>query len=129
MNFFQRRKILKSVNYLDLVPVRTMEYRPAEEGKIDILLPRFKNNFWREAYRKSRKGEYIYIHLDPQGSAIWLAIDGRKNVNALCTEVNILHPGLFQPADETAARVTQFLSLLYQQRYITFREITDNKNK
>ena len=59
MNFLQRRKILKSVNYLDLTPVRMMEHKLTGEGKIDILLPRFKNTFWREVYRKSAKGEFI----------------------------------------------------------------------
>ena len=123
MNFFQRRKILKSVNYLDLTPVRLMEHQWTEEGKIDILLPRFKKGFWREVYSKSRKGEYIYIHLDEIGSAIWLLIDRQKKVNEICIELQESNAEKLQPPEETEKRVTDFLSLLYREKYITFREI------
>ena len=123
MNFFQRRKILKSVNYLDLTPVRLMEHQLTDEGKIDILLPRFKRGFWREVYRKSQKGEFIYIHLDEIGSAIWLLIDGLKMVNEICIELQESKAEKLQPPEETEKRVTDFLSLLYREKYITFREI------
>ena len=86
MNFFQRRKILKAVNYLDLVPVRILEYRIIED-KIDLLLPRFENNFWRKAYKNSKKGEHIHIHLDKQGSLIWQTIDGIIDVKGICNKV------------------------------------------
>ena len=123
MNFFQRRKILKSVNYLDLTPVRLMEHQLTDEGKIDVLLPRFKSGFWREVYRKSQKGEFIYIHLDEIGSAIWLLIDGQKKVNEICIELQENKAEKLQPPEETEKRVTDFLSLLYREKYITFREI------
>ena len=123
MNFFHRRKILKSVNYLDLTPVRLMEHQLTEEGKIDILLPRFKSRFWSEVYRNSKKGEFIYIHLDEIGSAIWLLIDGHKKVTEICTLLNEMKSDKLQPAEETEKRVTQFLSMLYQERYISFQEI------
>ena len=123
MNFFQRRKILKNINYLDLTPVRMMEHQVTGDGKIDILLPRFKRGFWREVYSKSRKGEFIFIHLDEIGSAIWNSIDGFRKVQAICNEMKETHPDKLKPDDETEKRVTQFLSMLYQERYISFREI------
>ena len=123
MNFFQRRKILKNVNYLDLTPVRLMEDCLTDNGRIDILLPRFKRKIWREVSRNSKKGEYIRIHLDELGSAIWLLIDGQKKVMTICNELNKIKAEKLQPFEETEKRVTQFLSMLYQERYISFREI------
>jgi len=123
MNFLHRRKILKSVNYLDLTPVRMMEYQLTGEGKVDILLPRFKKGFWREVYRNTAKGEFIYIHLDEIGSAIWLLIDGHKKVAEICLEVQKSKTDKLQPPDETEKRITEFLSLLYREKYISFREI------
>jgi hypothetical protein len=123
MNFFQRRKILKNINCLDLTPIRLMEYVLTEEGKIDILLPRFKSRFWREVYRSSRKGEFIHIHLDKIGSEIWNMIDGNMTVLVICNEMKNKHPDKLQPAEETEKRVTEFLSLLYRERYISFREL------
>lgn len=123
MNFFQRRKILKNANYLHLTPVRMMDYQTKEEGTVSILLPRFKSVFWREVYRNSKKGEYIHIHLDEIGSVIWLLIDGQKKVMKICDELNEMKAEKLQPVDETEKRVTQFLSMLFQERYISFREI------
>jgi Coenzyme PQQ synthesis protein D (PqqD) len=123
MNFFQRRNILKNVNYLDLTPVRLMEDRLTDKGKIDILLPRFKSRFWNQVYKNSKKGEFIYIHLDEIGSAIWNSIDGNLSVQSICNEMKEKHPDNLQPAEETEKRVTDFLSLLYREKYISFREI------
>lgn len=123
MNFFQRRNILKNVNYLDLTPVRLMEVRLTDDGKIDILLPRFKSRFWNQVYKNSKKGEYIFIHLDDIGSAIWNSIDGNLSVQTICNEMKEKHPDNLQPAEETEKRVTDFLSLLYREKYISFREI------
>jgi hypothetical protein len=123
MNFFQRRRILKKANFLDLIPVRTMKEQIREDGKVDILLPRFKSLYWQEVYRNSRKGEFIKIHLDETGSSIWKLIDGNRKVFEICIHLNESMPEKMQPADETESRVTKFLSRLYQERYITFREI------
>ena len=129
MNFFQRRKILKNVNYLELTPVKLMEDRLTDKGKIDILLPRFTNRFWNQVYKNSKKGEYIYIHLDEIGSAIWNSIDGNLSVQTICNEMKEKRPDHLQPAEETEKRVTDFLSLLYRERYISFREILPKYNR
>jgi len=123
MNFFQRRKILKNINYLDLTPVRLMKDQLTEDGRIDILLPRFGSSFLNRVSKNSKKGEYIYIHLDKIGSLIWNSIDGNRNVHAICGEMNEKYPDILSPVAETEKRVTEFLSRLYQERYITFREI------
>lgn len=124
MNFFQRRKILNKANFLQLTPVRVMEHKITEDGKVDVLLPRFKSKFWREIYRKSKKGEFIIIHLDETGSLIWQLTDGISSVEKTCEMAFKQHPGRFQSMDDAQDRVTKFLSLLYQQGYITFREIS-----
>ena len=100
-----------------------MEDQLTDDGRIDILLPRFNRRFWREVYRNSKKGEYIHIHLDEIGSAIWLLIDGQKKVIKICDELNEMKAEKLQHTEETEKRVTQFLSMLYQERYISFREI------
>jgi hypothetical protein len=123
MNFFQRRKILKDANFLHLVPVRVMEHTVAEDGKVTVLLPRFKNKFWREVYRNSKKGEFITIRLDETGSAIWLLIDSTSSVEKLSENALAQHPDRFTTLDDAQTRITKFLALLYQQRYISFQEI------
>ena len=128
LNFFERRKVLKEINSLDLTPVRKMEFDKKDDGKVDILLPRFKNPVMKRALQPRRKEEYIRIHLDDLGSAIWLQIDGKMNVHELCIQLQSLYPEKLNPPEETEERVAKFLSLLYQERYLTFCEITTEKN-
>jgi hypothetical protein len=123
MNFFQRRKILKKANYLDLTPVRIYDHELREDGKVNVLLPRFKSNIARRMLKPPKKSDHIQIKLDETGSAIWLMIDGYLRVHEICEKMKTLYPEKMQPVEETESRVTQFLSLLYQQRYISFREI------
>lgn len=125
LKFFERRKLLKGVNTLDLTPVRLMEFELKDDGTVDILLPRFKNQALKRAFHQKRKGEHIQIHLDAIGSAIWLQIDGKMNVNDLCAQLQTMHPEKLTPPDETEGRVSKFLSLLYQERYITFMELSE----
>ena len=128
LNFFERRKVLKEINSLDLTPIRQKEFEMKDNGKVDILLPRFKNPVLKRALQSRRKDEYIRIHLDDLGSAIWLQIDGKMNVHELCSQLQSTYPEKLNPPEETEERVAKFLSLLYRERYLTFREITKEKN-
>lgn len=105
-----------------------MEFEIQDNGKVDILLPRFKHPVLKRALQPPRKQEFIRIHLDEVGSAIWLEVDGSIRVNELCSRLQLAHPEKLQPREETVKRVTDFLSMLYQQRYITFREINRENN-
>jgi hypothetical protein len=123
MNFFQRRKILKRSNFLDLTPVRLMEHEFREEGKITLLMPRFKNKYWSRMLQARSKGEFIHIKLDESGSDTWMLLDGKSSVHAICEKLKEQFPEKLIPLDDTEIRVTRFLTFLYHQRYITFIEI------
>jgi hypothetical protein len=125
MNFFKRRSILKRVNFLDLRPVRKLGHEMREDGKITLLMPRFKNRINAALFQPNSKEKFIFIKLDLFGGHTWLLIDGNSTVTQICAKLNEQFPEELQPAEETEVRVTEFLSLLYQQRYITFREIQD----
>ena len=94
---------------------------------MDILMPRFKHPILKKALQPNWKPEFIRIHLDESGSLIWQSIDGLLSVRELCLAVENVSPDKFTEAEETVKRVTQFLSLLYQERYISFRQIMNEK--
>ncbi len=123
MNFFKRRKILKKSNFLDLHPVRALSHQLREDGKVTLLMPRFKNKINATLFQPPSKDRYIYINLDRFGSLAWLHIDGEKTVSEISKQLMDQFPDALSSPDETDERVTKFLSLLYQQRYVTFREI------
>ncbi|MCX6276559.1 MAG: PqqD family protein [Bacteroidetes bacterium] len=129
MNFFKRRKILKDANFLVLHPVRTLNYETRDDGNINLLMPRFKSPVSSRMFQPPAKEKYIPIKLDKFGSATWLLIDGVKNVAAICALLKENYSAEFENTDETEDRVTKFLSLLYQQRYITFIEIQNKSGQ
>jgi hypothetical protein len=110
-----------------MTPLRQMEFEVLSDGKVDILMPRFGHPLLKANASTQLETGIIRIHLDEIGSAIWLLIDGSGNVNELCSRLQASYPEKLQPPNETEKRVTQFLSLLYQQKYI--REFQRNHRR
>ncbi len=129
MNFFQRRRIFKKINFLDLTPVQSIGHEMRDDGGINLLMPRFKNKINAALFQPNSKEKFIFIKLDRFGGHTWLLIDGKSNVSEICTKLNEQFPEELQPAEETETRVTNFLSMLYDQRYISFLEIQDKKEQ
>jgi len=69
------------------------------------------------------KEKLIRIKLDMFGSALWLLIDGIKSVRTICDYLEKEFPEKLDPPSETAERVNKFMSVLYQQRFISFQQL------
>ena len=124
MDFFQRRKILKSTNALDLIPIRKCEHQLGEDGKVTILVPKFKNPKVSK-FMLGRKSPFIYMHLDDIGSFTWLQIDGVKSISDISAALKE-HFG--ESMAQAEQRVNKFMSRLYQERYVTFKQLTLTTN-
>ena len=81
----------------------------------------------KRALQPKKKEEFIRIHLDDIGTAIWLMIDGVKTIREICALLLNEHPEKLNPPEETEERVVKFISRLYQERYITFSEFGDEQ--
>jgi len=121
MNFFQRRKILKKANSLELVPVRQHDHEISEDGLVTLLVPKFKNPKLANFMIPKRKPKHFSIKLDKLGSAGWLEIDGKKSIREICAILTTTLGDEIQPVED---RFTKFCFLLYEQRYITFTVLT-----
>jgi len=119
VSFFERRKILKSLSLLDLTPLTKVGHEVDEQGIVTILYPKFKNSKVSK-YMLGNKSPFIHLKLDELGSATWLCIDGKKQVNDICKE---LEASLGEKVQPVHARVGKFLSHLYSNKYISFQEI------
>jgi hypothetical protein len=127
VNFFKRRKILKKSNALDLVPMRLLDHEQREEGKLNILLPRFRRPWLAGYLAPLNKERFIRIKLDQFGSSTWLLIDGKKNVREISGALENEYPKQLDPPTETSDRVNKFMSVLYQQRFISFQQLQKGK--
>jgi hypothetical protein len=123
MNFFERSRFFKKANLLDLTPVRVHKFEEEEEtGKVVILVKKFKNVSFAH-FALGKHSPVIRIKLDEIGSEVWKAIDGVSNVAALFDHLTTRWS---DDPDKTCGlekRLAGFLGIMYDNRYISFREI------
>lgn len=124
LNFFQRREILKNTDFLELIPVRIHEHTVDSDGKVTLIVPKFKNKKLAKFCIPGTKSETFKINLDKLGSSTWLQIDGNKKVKDIC---EVLQKELGKEIEPVEERLGKFMSILYDQRYITFKELISNK--
>ena len=123
MNFFQRRTKLKNINYLDLTPIRLAQEEVANNSVI-ILMPKFTSSFARKYIIPKLKSPNVKLKLDKLAIATWLLIDGKKTVTEIADKLFQKFGNQIQPVEQ---RLTTFLTLLYEQRLITFAEVQYKK--
>jgi flagellar motor switch protein FliG len=127
MNFFERRRFLKKANLLDLAPIRMYDYEEEKEtGRVVILVRKFKNVRFAH-FALGRHSPVIRIKLDETGSEVWKTIDGVSNVAALLDHLNTRWSDIPEKTSELEKRLAGFLSIMYDNRYIGFREIESMK--
>jgi hypothetical protein len=121
MNFFQRRKILRRLNTLDVTPVRCCGHEIDGDSHVIVVVPKFRKE-WINEFFLGRKPRNFRVKLDKSGTAIWLLINGSRTVDEICKELVQQLGDEVQPVEE---RVSKFISVLYEQRYITFKELSE----
>lgn len=120
ITFFRRRKILKSVNTLDLHPIKNHSEEIDSDGLVKVLVPKIKNEFLRNLLSKRINNIFIRVKLDKYGSEVWKKIDGVKDVDSIVKEmVN----SFSNEMNDVENRTINFIFILYQQDFITFKEI------
>lgn len=120
LSFSQRRKILKNANYLDLHPLRLHNEEISDDNIVTVIIPKFKNKFIVQYIVPIMKSPDIKLKLDEIGSATWLLLDGKKDVREIS---KLLFEKFGDKIEPVSQRLTKFLTGLYEQRLITFKEI------
>lgn len=119
LKFFERRKILKAKSLLELTPFRKIEHKFEADNLVTLLYPKFKNPKVSK-YMLGNKSPFIHFKLDEIGSASWLLIDGEKNVEKIAAELVEKFGDKIQPVHD---RLGKFLTQLYSNKYISFKEL------
>ena len=73
----------RSINLLDLVPVRRVEWEVSTDGLITLLRPKFNSRLLRKHLLPRMKRPYYRIHLDRFGSTVWILCDGSRSVDEI----------------------------------------------
>jgi hypothetical protein len=106
--------------------VRLHEYEEEETGKVVILVKKFKNVRFSH-FALGRRSPVIRIKLDEIGSEVWKTIDGESNVAVLLDHLNRRWSDPPEKTSGLEKRLAGFLSIMYDNRYISFREIESMK--
>ena len=124
MNFFKRRRFLKKANLLELTPLRLHSHEIKENGQIVLLVEKFKNKELAK-FMLGRRSGHFRIRLDEMGSALWILMDGNSNVATLVSNLRTQWMEKPEKTEDLEQRVATFMSQLYDNRYITFKELNE----
>lgn len=107
-------------NYLERKPLRcpSLRWTKAEDGLV-TLNKENKGLLNRLAQKLFKKPPISYIHLDENGSFIWLLLDGEKSVEELGTPIK---ENFGDAAEPLYPRLVKFLSILESYSFIEWVE-------
>ena len=120
LSFSERKKILKSVNTLDLTPIRVYSEQKDQDELVTVIVPKFKNKLVVKLVSPKLKSDHFKIKLDKFGSAVWLRMNGKTKVENIIKD---LKKKFGDDIQEEAERTTKFIFHLYEQGFISFKEI------
>ena len=120
LSFTQRKKILKSVNTLDLTPIKLYSEEKTDEDLMTVIVPKFKNKLAVKYISPKLKSGHFKIKLDKFGSAVWQMMNGRIKVDQI---IKNLKKKFGDDIEEEQERTTKFIFQLYEQGFISFKEL------
>lgn len=120
LSFKERKKILKSVNTLDLTPVKLYSEEVDENKLVTVIIPKFKNKIVLKLVSPKLKSDKFKIKLDKYGSAVWQNINSKNRVEQI---IKNLEKNFGQEFEESVERTTKFIHQLYSQGFISFKEL------
>jgi len=115
----KEKKKKKSINLLDLVPIRNIKEEKQEDGLIVLLKPKFKHPFLVRHLLPRMKNPYYKIKLDEKGSYIWELCDGQLTVKELA---KILKNKFGNELEPLYDRLSFFLHNLEKNRFIVYKK-------
>ncbi len=108
-------------NYLEMTPLAVVKHEVNDEGKVNLLIPRFKSDFMIKYFLPKNKSLYIRVNLDEFGSSTWKLIDGETRVDEIGRKLIEIFGEEVHPVND---RLTEFLTTLYSNGFISFNELT-----
>ena len=112
------KKEAKPLNLLDLVPVRKVEWKKAEDGLIVLLKPKYAHTFFVKHALPRFKSPNYKIRLDEIGSHIWEACDGKLTVMELGKRLKDKFGAKIEPLFD---RLALFIQNMERNRFISYK--------
>ncbi len=104
-------------NFLDYIPVRNIDWKQDEEGKVYLIKEKTKNKILKKLIGWFNRSQFFYIHYDDLGTAAWLAIDGRRTVAQIS---QIMKEKFGEDLEQSDQRVSHFMGISKRNDFIDF---------
>jgi hypothetical protein len=110
-----QKKARPVVNLLDLRAVRRIEWEENEEGRVSLLVPRFRHPFLVRHITPRLKSPNITVKLDTFGSFVWKQCDGTRTVGEVAES---LQERFGDEAAQAYERVALFIKRLRHEKFV-----------
>jgi hypothetical protein len=108
----------KEENLLDLIPEIICRWEKNQEGKIYLLVPRFRSPLLRKIGMKFGRSEWVRIILDEKGTKSWGLINGKRSVHEIG---ELLEKEMGDSVKPVYDRLSQFITILFKNKFIVFK--------
>lgn len=107
-------------NLLTIVPQRNVDWKETEDGKIDLIKPKFSNVFIKHLIGRWMTEPHYTVHLDEIGSFVWQKIDGQRTVEMIGQEMQQNFGERIEPVFD---RLAQYIHSLHSGKFILLKNI------
>lgn len=108
----------KEDNLLDLIPEIICRWDKDQEGKIYLLVPRFRSPLLRKIGLKMGRSEWVKIFFDEIGAKSWCLINGKRNIHEIG---ELLERDMGESVKPVYDRLSQFMTILFKNKFIVFQ--------
>lgn len=106
------------LNLLELRPERSAEWETGEDGRVVLLIPKFRNPFMVRWVLPMLSSKAFRVKLDAFGSFVWKACDGSSTVAQLGEQ---MRREFGESAEPVFERIGKFLNKLEREEFIRIR--------
>lgn len=115
------KKEKQLANLWDLTPKRNAEWETTDEGKVVVLVPKFRNPLLVKWLLPYLAKPYFRIKLDDVGSAIWQQLDGGTPISHVAESLKTKFGAAVEPVE---SRINHFLNQLERGDLVTMESST-----
>jgi hypothetical protein len=108
------------INLLDLVPTPIIGHEVNDDGIVTLHAPRFKSRILRRLLVPRLKRPSFKVELDDIGSALWLLLDGERDVKEIA---RVMHERFGERIEPCYDRMGMFFQQLERARFITYSNL------
>jgi hypothetical protein len=109
----------KSDNLLDLIPERNCKWDKAEDGRIYLFVPRFRNKLMKRFMLWLGRSEYVKVYFDNLGTRSWELIDGKRSIEEIG---GLMEKGKDEPLQQFYERLSEFLIVLSRNKFVVLKK-------